>query len=147
MGAGEDDDVDPVASWLEHWLPAARTASTPISSPASLASASIDQLGRAVADDGAVGGEAGGEVVDIGLAHRGLGPEHADTRDFDISDAGLIAGTVPTTGRSSAARTGRARWSRRCCRRSLPAAGWKRSATGASRAGTRAAMSSSLRVP
>ena len=38
----------------------------------------LDQLGRAVADDRAVGGELGGEIVDIGLANGRFGAEHAD---------------------------------------------------------------------
>ena len=37
-----------------------------------------DELGRSVADDNAVVGEARGEVVDIGLAHRRFGPENGD---------------------------------------------------------------------
>ena len=66
----------------------------------------FDQLGRAVADDRAVRGEPRGEVVDIGLAHGRFGAEHADRPGSStFSAAGLIAGTVPTTGRSSAGRT------------------------------------------
>jgi hypothetical protein len=53
----------------------------------------------------AVGRELGREVVDIWLHHSRLRSEHPDPPVRDSSAAGLIAGTVPTTGRSSAVRT------------------------------------------
>ena len=80
MGAGEDDGVDPIAvGRLEHRLrPRRLTASTPTASPASLASASSTSSGepwRMIVQSAA---NSRGEVVDIGLAHRRLGAEHAD---------------------------------------------------------------------
>ena len=38
----------------------------------------IDQRRAAMADDGAIGGETCGEIVDVGLAHCCLRPEHAN---------------------------------------------------------------------
>ena len=57
---------------------AARTAVDADRLAGELGLGQLDQLGRAVADDRAVGGELRGEVVDIGLADRRLGAEHAD---------------------------------------------------------------------
>ena len=57
---------------------AACTASTLTCFAGELGLGELDQLGRAVADDRAVGGELRGEVVDIGLAHGRFGAEHAD---------------------------------------------------------------------
>ena len=45
-----------------------------------------------MADDGAVGGEARGEVVDIGLADGGLGAEHADDARLRQFGGGLDRG-------------------------------------------------------
>ena len=80
VGAGEDDGVDPLAAGrVEHRLRRrASTASTLTSLAGELGLGELDQLGRAVADDRAVGGEFRGEVVDIGLAHGRFGAEHAD---------------------------------------------------------------------
>ena len=66
---------------------------------------------------------------------------------FVNSAAGLIAGTVPTTGTSSAART----WSSAMVQAVLQAMttrrGWNRSTSRPSRAGTREAISASDLVP
>ena len=73
MGAGEDDDVDIGAALrVEHWLRRCADRLDTDLFAGELGLGQLDQLGRAMADDGAVGGEAGGEVVDIGLAHRRL---------------------------------------------------------------------------
>ncbi len=64
-----------------------------------------DQSGAAMPQDRAVRAMLGGEPVDIGLADGRIGAEHADDARLRGSAAGLIAGTVPTTGMSSAART------------------------------------------
>ncbi len=102
MGAGQHDHVDRVAARL------------------------IAQAGDGTRDDGEIDGlaaqfclgggdEAGAAVAQHGLAgqagaplrrHRSRSvPSTPMTRLRDCSDAGLIAGTVPTIGRSSAART------------------------------------------
>jgi hypothetical protein len=51
-----------------------------------------DQLGRAVAEHHAVGGEARGEIVDIGLANGGLRPEHANDAGPALLGGGLDRG-------------------------------------------------------
>ena len=103
VGAGEDDGVDAVASvCVEHRSAAARDRIDVHLLAGELRFGKFDQLGRAMADNGAIGSEPGGEIVDIRLPDGRFGAETPMTRVSDISAAGLIAGTVPTTGRSSA---------------------------------------------
>ena len=142
MGAGEDDDVDVLAALrLEHRqgrgahrLEADRSRRPAWPRPARPARASR-----------------GGSPCNRrrsarrGRRHRAGGPSPAVpstpiTRVFDSSAAGLIAGTVPTIGKSSAARA----WSRAMVEAVLQAMTTSRgrecSTSRPSRAGTRSAM-------
>ena len=69
------------------------------------------------------------------------------TRLREQAAAGLIAGTVPTTGRSSAARTGASAIVEAVLHAITTSRGRYRSTSRPSSAGTRAAISASLRVP
>ena len=79
MGAGEHNRVDAVpARRIEHRL-GGRADVVDLNHPAAeLGLGQLDQLGRSVADDRAVGGKLRGQVVDIGLENRCFGAEDAD---------------------------------------------------------------------
>jgi hypothetical protein len=79
VGAGEDHRVHPFGAGLGEQGPGgAADFVTETRVSGELGLGQIDQLGRAVADDGAMAREPGGEIVDIGLADRRLGAEHSD---------------------------------------------------------------------
>ena len=74
MCARENDGVDPVASGcVEHRLGGGTDCVQSDLLSGELGLGQLDQFGRAVADDGAVGSELRGEVIDVGLPD-GRGP-------------------------------------------------------------------------
>ena len=81
--ASENHGVDPIADGASNigWT-AALTSSTLTFSPDKLGLGELDEFGRAVADERAVCRESGRKIVDIRLANRGLGAEHADDPAF-----------------------------------------------------------------
>ena len=106
MRAGEHDDVHVVAARLagqpRHHLGIGGGWHV---SPRNLASASPARSAGAVAHYGTVGGEVDGELATYDCRTVAGVPSTPMTLVRVSSAAGLIAGTVPTTGTSSAART------------------------------------------
>ncbi len=106
MRAGIDDHVDPVPARLVEQAGQDRPVAVGRRIlAAQLGLGELDQLGRSMPQHQAIAGEARGQIVDIGLAHRRIGAEHADRARLAERRGGLDRGTVPTIGRSSAART------------------------------------------
>ena len=118
MRARVDDRVDPVAAGLVE-QPAERgrepggidrlTAQPRLDR--------FDQIGRAMPQYHAIGREFGGEPIDIGLAHRRVGAEHADHTRFADQCRRLDRGDGADDRRSSAARTAGSAIVEACCTR------------------------------